>query len=789
RRAGVPVKSVLLAAHLKVMSLVSGRADVLTGLVSNGRPEEIDGESVRGLFLNTLPFRLDLGAATWLELARNTFAAERELLPFRRYPLAALQENSREPLFETAFNYVHFHVLEGVLGAGRIEAADSTGHASEETSFTLDASFSLSPATSQLTLTLDCDATKLRDAQIEALGRYYRNVFDAVVADPSARHDARCLLDPEEQSLLAAWNDTERDYDLSRCAHELFELQTERTPEAVAVVSGGARLTYGELNRSANRLAHYLRQAGVGPDNRVGILLERSSRMVVALLGVLKAGGAYVPLEADIPAERLSFMARDAGVGVLLTQRELAARFPQGDDVRVILLDEEWPQVEALPAEPLPPAASPENLAYVIYTSGSTGTPKGVMITHRGLVNYLNWCAEAYGVAEGGGAPVHSPLGFDLTVTAGEVAGRVRAFIVGGEALTAETLRFWREHAPATRIINEYGPTETVVGCCVYEVPGGDLPPGAVPIGRPVANAQMHVLDARLHPVPAGTTGELYIGGAGVARGYLNRPALTAERFVPDPFGPAGARLYRTGDLGRRLPDGRIEFLGRCDSQVKIRGFRIEPGEIEAALRQHPGVREALVLADTDQGGDRRLVAYVVAADPSAEPAAAELRRHLRGQLPEYMVPPAFVLLEAFPLTHNGKVDQRRLPPADGLAPASEEVYVAPANEIERQLVAVWQEVLRADKVGVNDNFFDLGGHSLKILQAHNKMRERFGPGVSLVDMFQYPTVSAMAAYLSRREQQQEPSTHLRMEERAGKRRQVAAQRKQLRREQGNGDE
>jgi amino acid adenylation domain-containing protein len=840
RRAGVPLKSVLLAAHLKVLSLVSGREDVLTGLVSNGRPEEIDGESVRGLFLNTLPFRLDLGRATWLELARNVFAAERELLPFRRYPLAALQENSREPLFETAFNYVHFHVLEGVLGAGRIEAADSAGHASEETNFTLDASFSLSPVTSQLTLTLDCDATQLSDAQTGALGRYYRSIFDALVANPSARHDALCFLDPEEQSLFAASNDTARDYDLSLCAHELFERQAERTPEAVAVVFGGAQLTYRELNRSADQLARYLRQSGVGPDARVGILLERSSRMLVALLGVLKAGGAYVPLEADHPAERLSFMARDAGVCVVLTQKELAGKLPPGR-ARVILLEEEWPQVEAQPAGALKPSAVADNLAYIIYTSGSTGTPKGVMVTHRGLVNYLNWCVEAYGVTEGGGAPVHSPLGFDLTVTglfaplaaggrvlmlpesrgltalgqtlsterdlslvkltpahlnllsrmlpASEVAGRVRAFIVGGEALTAETLRFWREHTPGTRIINEYGPTETVVGCCVHEVPEGELSQGAVPIGKPVANAQMHVLDARMHPVPTGTTGELYIGGAGVTRGYVNRPALTAERFVPDPFGSPGARLYRTGDLGRRLPGGQIEFLGRCDSQVKIRGYRIEPGEIESALRAHPGVRDALVLADTERGGDQRLLAYVV-PEAESEPAVAVLRRHLRERLPEYMVPSAFVTLEAFPLTPNGKVDQRRLPPADGLATASGEVYVAPSTEVERQLAAVWQEVLRVEKVGVNDNFFDLGGHSLKILQAHNKLRERFGPRVSLVDMFQYPTVGAMAAYLSRKERDEpSSSTHLRMQERAGKRRQVSAQRKQLRREQNVGDE
>jgi acyl-coenzyme A synthetase/AMP-(fatty) acid ligase/acyl carrier protein len=429
------------------------------------------------------------------------------------------------------------------------------------------------------------------------------------------------------------------------------------------------------------------------------------------------------------------------------------------------------------------------------------------MIPHRGLVNYLSWAVEFYGAEAGLAAPVHSPLGFDLTVTSllcpllkggsvvliaeekgidglssalesgedfslikitpshlellarllpnADAARRVRALVVGGEALPGEPLAFWRTHSPETRIINEYGPTETVVGCCVYEVKADDKFAGMVPIGRPITNTRLYILDSKMRPVGAGTEGELYIGGAGVARGYLNRPALTAESFVPDPFGvERGARLYRSGDAVRLGLDGEIEFIGRYDSQVKIRGFRIELGEIEAALTGHESVRETVVVAREEASGEKRLVAYVV-AQRGEKVDAAELREYLKEKLPEYMLPAVIVQMAALPLTHNGKVDRRALPDPTSVRPELKAVYAAPRNELERTIAAIWREMLVIEQVGIHDNFFDLGGHSLLMVQTHGKLQQALGREIVVINMFQYPTISTLAEYLSGAEPEQ----------------------------------
>ena len=466
---------------------------------------------------------------------------------------------------------------------------------------------------------------------------------------------------------------------------------------------------------------------------------------------------------------------------------------------QILCLDDIGPTLAAQPETNPVSAVQPHHLAYVIYTSGSTGRPKGVMIVHRGLTNYLSWALAAYPVADGCGAPVQSSLSFDATITSlwtpllagkkvvlvpehgalealsallqaetpfslvkltpahlkalsllqpqGTAPHGTHAFIIGGEALFAQDVALWRRAAPQIRLVNEYGPTETVVGCCVYTVPDEALESGTISIGRPIANTQLYVLDPHRQPVPIGVVGELYIGGDGVARGYLNRPELTAEKFIANPFGPG--RLYQTGDRVRWLPDGNLEYLGRLDNQVKVRGFRIELGEIEAVLCQHPAVQAAVVIVWHDAPGEQRLVAYVVTPQAATPSLITELRAFLGERLPAFMLPAAFVGLDALPLTPNGKVDRKALP-APTAQKQSETQYVAPQNEHERHLIALWQAVLQLERVGVHDNFFELGGHSLLLIQLHRRLQERYGKQVTVMDLFRYPTVAALAAHLSR---------------------------------------
>ena len=600
-------------------------------------------------------------------------------------------------------------------------------------------------------------------------------------------------------------NATQADFPAA-CAHELFEQQVERTPQAVAVVYGRQQLTYRELNARANQVAHFLRHRGVGPDTVVGVALGRRPDMAVALLGVLKSGGCYVPLDPTYPQDRLAFMATDAGVKVLLTDDAGRALFPAlGREV--VCLDSAYAAIGRERIDNPPALATPSNLAYVMYTSGSTGKPKGAMITHRGLVNYLWWAIKFYGVSGGNAVPVHSSISFDLTVTSmypalltggsiellaedvgaqnliaalrrakdrtlvkitpahlellsqtltpAEAAGATRTFVIGGENLPAESLRFWRTHAPKTRLINEYGPTETVVGCCIYEVQPGDPQSGPVPIGKPIANTSLYVLDERLQRCDIGVTGELYIGGAGVARGYLNRPELTAERFLADPFsGEPGARMYKTGDLARYRPDGVLEYLGRVDNQVKVRGYRIELGEIEATLAGHTDVQSCAVLAREDQPGDKQLVAYIVPRK-GATVAAEAIQQYLGSRLPDYMVPAHVVAMDAFPLTENGKVDRKALP-APGrevrspgfLDPGGTVAADALQTDTEKALAATWIELLKIDKVGRDDSFFDLGGHSLLAMKAITKIRDVFAVNVELRHLFEEPTLAGLAGMI-----------------------------------------
>jgi amino acid adenylation domain-containing protein/non-ribosomal peptide synthase protein (TIGR01720 family) len=633
---------------------------------------------------------------------------------------------------------------------------------------------------------------------------HFQHLLASLVAAPDQPVMTLPLLsEAERQQLLVAWNDTARPFPHDRCFHELFEEQVARTPDAIAVRGAGTSLSYRDLNARANQLAHHLRNLGVGPERLVAVCLDRSPDLLVGLLGILKAGGAYLPLDPSYPAERLAFMLDDAQPTALVTLARLQVRRLAGWDaqtcqpanVRTCNLDTDWPAIAQEPASDPESSATPENLAYVIYTSGSTGQPKGALIVHRGLVNYLTWAVDAYAVAEGCGAPVHSSVAFDLTVTsmftpllagrtvylapedggieplsaaltqlddvslvkitpahlellgqqvsAAQAAGRIRAFIIGGENLLPQHVRFWQEHAPETLLINEYGPTETVVGCCVYTAPPG-VATGALPIGRPIANTQLYVLDRYRQPAPLGVVGELYIGGAGVARGYLNRPALTAERFVTLPDLPAAGRLYKTGDLVRYRADGVLEFLGRADDQVKLRGFRIELGEIAAVLAQHPSVREAAVIVREDVPGAKRLVAYLVAAHVVE---LAPLRQWLQQKLPDYMIPAHFVTLEALPLTANGKLDRKALPTPDGARPNGQVAYVAPCTPAEQILAEIWAQVIGVERVGVYDNFFALGGDSIMSIQVIARAQQA-GLRLTPRQLFEAPTVAGMVALL-----------------------------------------
>ncbi len=624
-------------------------------------------------------------------------------------------------------------------------------------------------------------------------------ILQGLVTSPEMEVDKLEVLGAEERrQLLEEFNVPDRPFpEETKCFHELFEEQAGRSPGATAVVMGADEITYAQLNRRADQIARQLCALGVEAEIRVGICVNRSINMVVAVLGVLKAGGAYVPLDPNDPQERLSFMIEDAQIRVLLSHSTHIGKL-RPCKAQIVDLDAIQWKDDSVGVEPSTSRRiDPLNLAYMIYTSGSTGKPKSVMIPHRGLVNYLVWSKEAYAVAEGGGTLVHSSLGFDLTITAlllpllagqrvvlvpdqgdeglgeivrrsknltllkitpahleilagslsgAEIAGRARSFVIGGEALSFEQVAFWREHASATRLINEYGPTETVVGCCVYEVKKEDMVGGGVPIGRPIANTQLYVLAKDMSLEPVGVVGELFIGGAGLARGYQHGAALTAEKFVPNPFsGKPGERLYRTGDLVRYLRDGNLEYVGRMDHQVKIRGFRIELKEIEMRVAEHPMVKASVVLAREDEPGEKRLAGYVVLRE-GGNTTSNDLRAYLKERLPEYMVPSAFVILESMPLTVNGKVDRKALPVPEGRQTAAE--FVAPRNELEELIAGLWRELLKVEEVGIYDNFFEAGGHSLLAIRLLALIEKQLGEKIPLTVFFEGATIEHLAKVL-----------------------------------------
>ncbi|WP_199351108.1 non-ribosomal peptide synthase/polyketide synthase [Haliangium ochraceum] len=806
----VPLKSVLLAAHLKLLSSVSGRDDIITGVALHGRPEVEDGARLRGLFLNTLPFRLRLRPGSWASLIQQTFAAERALHPFRQYPMAEIQRaHGRETLYEVMFNYLHFHVLRDLAGSVADLEPLSTRR-SEGTNVALAVDFQTDPYDYSLALDLDYDSNLFQHEQIAAIADAYLHILHCLAFEAEAPHDAFSALPGSERALLLhEFNETARPLPQGASLAALVAEHAARTPDAIAARDRAHSLSYRALCDRAMRLGHLLRATGVGPGATVGVLLDRSVDILVAILGAHAAGAAYLPLDPVYPSERLRYMLDDARVAAVLTEEALRASLPPlTAPVLCIDAPAHHAALEQQPATPLP-MPSGDALAYVLYTSGSTGHPKGAMVTQRSLANYLRWAAGFYPLSEGSGAPVSTSIAFDGTVpsllgplavgkcvhflpeeqdvvhlaealsTADEPYSlikltpahlealrhrlpddapvRAHAFVLGGEVLPPSLAAWWQQRAPQVRIYNQYGPTETTVACTAHRIADSVSETLPVPIGRPIANVRVYVLDAFLQPLPQGAVGELYVAGAGVSQGYWARPKLTAERFLPDPFASEhGARMYRTGDLVRVGCDGTLDYVGRSDAQIKLRGYRIELGEIEAVLAQQPGVREAAATVHQSAQGHGQLVGYLVFDSDSADDDDSadgdaraqrldEMRRALRTRLPAYMVPASLVVLDALPRTPNRKLERRALPAPTAESAPSAAVHEAPRTAVEKLLASIWTQTLGVEEPGIHDDFFALGGDSILSIQVTARAG-RAGVRITPRQVFEHPTIHELAA-------------------------------------------
>ncbi|MCY1013674.1 amino acid adenylation domain-containing protein [Nannocystis pusilla] len=799
RRHGLTLNTVVQGALAQLLGRTTGRTDVVFGMTTSGRGAPLRGiERMVGLFINTLPLRARWsGSERVLEWLQRLQAEQVELRAHEATPLYEVQRASAvgggRALFDTLLVFENYPVDEAAQRAESLPIEEF--QAFEQTSYPLAITVA---AGTTLDLRWMWEPAALRDEDIAQLWGHLRTVLLDMVAHPDRRLAELDLLTEAELAELAAWNDTAVAYPPARCIHQLFEEQAARTPDAVALVFGDQQLNYRELDERSNQLAHHLRELGVGPEVRVALCVERSLEMLVGLLAILKAGGAYVPLDSSYPQDRLAFMLADARPAVLLTQAHLRDSLPP-QELAVVHLD--VPAWQHLPRTSPAVDVGPDHAIYVIYTSGSTGRPKGVLNTHRGLDNRLRWMQRTYGLSTSDAILQKTPLSFDvsgwelwwpllegarmviaapeghkdprylaaLIATAGVTVihfvpsmlgvflaateprerASLRLVFASGEALPGHLRDAWYA-GNRGELHNLYGPTEAAIDVTSHACRPDES--GPVPIGRPIDNTRTYVLDAALRPVAVGVAGELYLSGVQLARGYLGRPGLTAERFVPDPFSEPGARMYRTGDLARLRDDGAIEFLGRIDHQVKIRGFRIELGEIEAALAAHSSVRDCVVVAREDATGDKRLVAYVVGDDL----AMSELRGSLGASLPDYMVPSAFVFLDALPLNPNGKVDRKALPSPETTRAA--EACVAPRTDLERALVAIWEDLLEARPIGVDDDFFALGGHSLLAVRVVSAVKARLGLGLTLATLLQQPTIAALAAALAATETRPAPA-------------------------------
>jgi aspartate racemase len=811
QQEGVTLYMTLLAAFQTQLYRYTGQQDILVGSPIAGRNLS-ELEYLIGFFVNTLVLRTDMaGNPSFRELLQRVRNVAMSAYAYQDLPIDKLIDElqperslSYHPLFQVMF------VLQNTpKQTFELPGLTLTPYDWDNVTSRFDLTLSITETEQGLQGLWEYNTDLFDACTISRMSGHFQTLLSGIVANPQQHISELPLLTAAERhQLLYEWNDTDADYPQDKCIHELFE-QLVRTPDAVALMYEEQQLTYRQLNALANQLAHYLRTLGVGSEVLVGIFVERSLEMVVGLLAILKAGGAYVPLDPTYPKERLAFMLQNSQPLVLLTQEFLITELPE-HTAQVVCFDRDWQFIAQHSEENLNQTATTANLAYVIYTSGSTGKPKGVQVTHTNLCHYAQAMGRALGITPedvylhtasiafsssvrqlmvplAAGATVkiatseqrtdpkalftaiqqhdvtvidivpsywrnciHTLAGLEPRTRQALLDNKLRLIVSASEPLMSDIPTQWTfgfKHQ--ARLINMFGQTETCGIVATYPIPAQqDERVKIVPLGRAIANTQIYLLDSHMQPVPIGVPGELHIGGLGLARGYLNRPELTDEKFIPDPFRQKeGARVYKTGDLARFLRDGSIEFIGRSDYQVKIRGFRIELGEIEAVLSQHPCVLQTVVVAREDGSGEKRLVAYVVSNEGPAL-SVSDLRRFLREKLPEYMVPFAFMLLEALPLTPSGKVNRSVLPAPDLAKPDSEENFVAPRDELEQELVQIWEEVLRVQPIGIKDNFFDLGGHSLLAVHLFGQIETKFAKKLPLATLFQSGTVETLAKML-----------------------------------------
>lgn len=791
RQAGVPNWVVWLAGWPLLLSRLSGQEKVVVGVEYDGRKYD-ELKDVLGLLARHLPIHSSLCSSHSLadlliDLKTVTEEAHKWQEVFTWEQIAG-DNGQAVPFFPYCFGFVEEQPAEQAGGLTfRLQRRQTIFDR-----FALKLVCEAAPGAMQTTWMYDGNC--FNDESVERLAEQYLTVMKQVLSEPGMPLGAvNPLTTAEREQIVVAWNQTATSYPDQQCFQELFEAQAARTPDNTAVILGDESLAYRELNRRANQVAHHLRELGVGPEVRVAVFMERSFEFLIGLLGILKAGGAYLPLDHNYPVKRLQFMLQDAGVSVLLTQSAVAAKLPD-HDAQVVTLDADWSLftngLEGNPAV----RVTPDNLAYVIYTSGSTGQPKGVMCSHSGLVNYLYWTNRTLFDEQTHHIPVITQLAFDASLKqlfAPLLAGRsvwlveaetvmqpmalwstlqsqsgvcfncvpslwrallysmeglmnggpIKRLLVGGEALSADLVRDTFERVPEIQIWNLYGPSEATANAGAAPIQS----PDNITIGRPLDNMQLYILDQHHRPVPIGVPGELCIGGVGIARGYLARPGLTADRFIPHPFSnQPGARLYRSGDLARFQPDGNIEYLGRIDHQVKVRGFRIELGEIEATLREHAGIQDCAVTAYEKTSTDTRLVAYLVFKSDTV-PSLNQLKRFLAQELPDYMVPSSFIVLEKLPLTASGKLDRQALPTPEQAESTQKRPYVAPGTPVEEVLAGLWAELLEKEPVGVNDDFFMLGGDSILSIRAVSRLRSIFQVEIPIRALFDAPTVGQFA--------------------------------------------